>query len=1453
MLLQNSWLIDFGRCCSHQNPLSTVVIYILLLNSCFLTSCFYEADLRLRLADGSNRCSGRVEVNFHGLWGTVCDDGWDSKAAAVVCRQLGCPSAFFLPGAVNSPATYKPIWLDDISCHGNESALWNCRHRLWGKNDCRHNEDVMMTCFDEKDVELKLVNGSNQCEGVVNIKVYDQWGTVCHHKWDTNDAAVVCNQLGCPSVIHTNFYPNASVSSKKIWIYDMSCFGNESALWKCKPHAWGENSCYNSLAAGVICSDGADLDMRLVGASNNCVGRVELKVQGIWGTICNRNWNHAAADVVCKQLGCGTALRFPGLPHVGSGSGPIWYDDVSCFGNESFLWDCRLSGRENQNCLHHKDVSVICSDGADLDLRLVDGSSNCSGRVEVRTHGQWWTICSNGWNNEEATVVCKQLGCPFAAHISNHAKPSNDSREIWINHVSCTGNESALWDCTYDEKAKKDCAQRSDTEVTCSDGSDLDIRLTDGDGHCYGRLEVKNQGKWGTVCRDKWSTKNAAVVCKQLGCGNPVHLFHKTRLKEASGPIWLDDVSCIGNESALWHCKHLGWGKHNCIHREDVIVTCSDKSNWNLRLTDGNDRCSGRLEVKIAGQWGTVCNDNWDNIDAAVVCGQLGCPFSIIGSGLGNAVRGTGKIWLDDVSCYGYESSLWECRHRGWGYHDCTHEEDVGVTCTGESDMELRLVGGSSKCAGRVEVTVQGTVAFPCIHDWKMNIASVVCRQLGCGSPINISSKPRFTGEMLHIFLSVSGCSGNENSLWDCVHWEWKRTRCPFNSDVHLICSAHRQARLVGGGTPCSGRIEVKHGDTWSSVCDSDLSLQTANVLCRGLNCGEALSLVGARFGEGNGQFWAEKFQCEGNEAHLAMCPTAPRPEENCNPRREAGIVCSRYMDARLVNGRSQCEGQVELKVLGYWGSLCDSHWDLKDANVLCRQLNCGIAVSTTGGKYIEEGRGHIWRHRFHCLGNEYFLDACQMTVLGAPLCAHGNTASVICTGNQTQPKLPSPESSSDPPVSEVPMGIDSHYSGKKTLHLVNGGGRCAGRVEIYHEGSWGTVCDDSWDLSDAHVVCRQLDCGWAINATVSAHFGEGSGPIWLDDLNCTGNESHLWRCPSQGWEQHNCKHKEDTGVVCSEFTALRLYSEAGTESCAGRLEVFYNGMWGGIGRSNITAVTAGVVCRQLGCAENGVVSLAPSRKTGSGFMWVNDIQCPNMHISIWHCPSGPWEWRMSSPAEEAWITCEDKIRVSGGDTKCSGRVEIWHEDSWGTVCDDSWGLQEAEVVCRQLGCGSALAAPGEAAFGQGTGPIWLDEMQCRGNESFLWDCHAEHLGQNDCGHKEDAGVRCSGESLKSLNGSGHSALILSVTLGLLFLVLFIVFLLVRFQVQKQKHLLRVSSRRRDSLRDNLFHEMDTCVSREDPQQMSTSDVALNHACEGCEDTSQISVPEVLPALEAEK
>ena len=102
------------------------------------------------------------------------------------------------------------------------------------------------------------------------------------------------------------------------------------------------------------------------------------------------------------------------------------------------------------------------------------------------------------------------------------------------------------------------------------------------------------------------------------------------------------------------------------------------------------------------------------------------------------------------------------------------------------------------------------------------------------------------------------------------------------------------------------------------------------------------------------------------------------------------------------------------------------------------------------------------------------------------------------------------------------------------STRLVGGTKRGEGRVEIYHNDAWGTVCDDSWDIKDAQVVCRQQGFLSAVSAPGYAHFGAGSGTIWLDEVDCKGSEQSLKDCPSNGWGVQNCRHSEDASVVCS-------------------------------------------------------------------------------------------------------------------------------------------------------------------------------------------------------------------------------------------------------------------------------------------------------------------------------
>jgi len=89
--------------------------------------------------------------------------------------------------------------------------------------------------------------------------------------------------------------------------------------------------------------------------------------------------------------------------------------------------------------------------------------------------------------------------------------------------------------------------------------------------------------------------------------------------------------------------------------------------------------------------------------------------------------------------------------------------------------------------------------------------------------------------------------------------------------------------------------------------------------------------------------------------------------------------------------------------------------------------------------------------------------------------------------------------------------------------------------VEVFHNGIWGTVCDNGWDINDARVVCRQLGFPNVDSVPHSARFGGGSGKIWLDDVNCLGNEASIENClQPNAWGSHNCGHSKDASIICS-------------------------------------------------------------------------------------------------------------------------------------------------------------------------------------------------------------------------------------------------------------------------------------------------------------------------------
>ncbi|XP_061628246.1 neurotrypsin isoform X3 [Phyllopteryx taeniolatus] len=469
-----------------------------------------------------------------------------------------------------------------------------------------------------------------------------------------------------------------------------------------------------------------------------------------------------------------------------------------------------------------------------------------------------------------------------------------------------------------------------------------------------------------------------------------------------------------------------------------------------------------------------------------------------------------------------------------------------------------------------------------------------------------------------------------------------------------------------------------------------------------------------------------------------------------CFFRNQRGRVDWGYCDCkqgsvRLQGGRSKLEGRVEVYLDGVWGSVCSDDWRDEEAAVVCRQLGRGLDLHFESRfPFSLSGRAHAlplsrpsmaklhwWA--VHCQGDEPDLLQCPKTMCNGGECSL--SAAVTCTKQHDAVMLP--------------------------IRLVGGRSMSEGTVEVFHAGQWGSICDDQWDDSDAEVICRQLGLSGIARAWGQAHYGKSSGRVWLDEVRCTGNELTVEQCLKSPWGEHNCVHSEDAGVSCSPLTDGTVRLVGGTVGYEGRLEVFYHGQWGTVCDDGWTDSSTQVVCRQLGyrlgqtlVPEGLDITLVPRYGVASGPILLDDVSCTGKEPSLLLCKRKEWLHHDCTHHEDVNIACNAErlgdrlptsvpVRLVGGESPREGRVEIYLSGQWGTVCDDGWTDHDAEVVCRQMGYSGLAKARVMAYFGEGRGPIHVDNVKCSGDERSITDCIKQAPGTHNCRHSEDAGVIC--------------------------------------------------------------------------------------------------------------
>jgi len=596
-------------------------------------------------------------------------------------------------------------------------------------------------------------------------------------------------------------------------------------------------------------------------------------------------------------------------------------------------------------------------------------------------------------------------------------------------------------------------------------------------------------------------------------------------------------------------CSNLGHCGNTAAH-----CACDGCIDYSVKFrlassTGAGTRSAGRVEVYHNGEWGTICDDYWELDDAAMVCKALGFDGATEAPLVAAYGEGSGTIFLDDVQCGPNAARLDDCTHADWGVHNCGHHEDASAVCFLDIDSCLAAPcqnGGQCQdgfnsytctCSDgfqgeQCQNNIDDCATNPCMHGGvcedavnsfncrcatgydgvhcENNIddcAADYCQNGGvcvdgldsysCNCPATFAGPNCETKIRCPYGYESRGSSGCYMRGYYTMN---KATAMQFCADnggyLAIITSAEEQAEVVQLAREAGGKF-------WLSLTDS----QNEGVYKWG--DGTALSYAAWNAGEPNNANnedcieMAAAGEWKWNDVKCASSNVKPMCE-----------ITPTVMFRLAGTGSSESEGRVEVYHDGEWGTVCDDAWDINDANMVCRTLGFSGAAESHGTATYGQGAGateSIFLDNVNCGAGASRLSDCTHNGWNSHNCGHHEDASVKCS----------------------------------PFRIIGGSSDREGRVEVFHAGDWGTVCDDHWDINDAHMVCKTLGFSGAREAKKTASYGEGSGLILLDDVNCGAGASNLDACTHPGWGTHNCGHHEDAGVMCNRC-------EGGDSCCVG-------------------------------------------------------------------------------------------------------------------------------------------------------------------------------------------------------------------------------------------------------------------------------------------------------------
>ncbi|XP_063962658.1 deleted in malignant brain tumors 1 protein-like [Lytechinus pictus] len=499
----------------------------------------------------------------------------------------------------------------------------------------------------------------------------------------------------------------------------------------------------------------------------------------------------------------------------------------------------------------------------------------------------------------------------------------------------------------------------------------------------------------------------------------------------------------------------------------------------------------------------------------------------------------------------------------------------------------------------------------------------------------------------------------------------------------------------------------------------------------------------------------------------------------------------------RLTNGTGPHEGRVEISYLDRWNGLCGKKADRTRSDLLCRSVGYDrVFAVLQHGAFGEPP--NLYFDRIFCQSDDIF-EACRLNLYKLNYCAGGfGGTSISCDSHfvlmgdfnihmdapdnpETVNFLNGLNDSSFTQHTSQPTHMAGHVidliitrsqcetaNQDVDINLTGGGGDYEGRVEVFFDRTWGKICGNSqWTFNSADVVCRHNGYDHAFIIYYDGTFSKDNmTTVQFDEVDCEGSETNLTSCTAYRYNVGFCRDtpREAAGLTCTSESAsevdIRLAGGQGTHE--GQMEFLVDRVWRKLCGKETTFQEADVFCQSLGYERSFALV-----QDGSAFSSSDDrdpffdyLDCTGSEDKVTSCRMlRSKEGTCSSLYGAAAISCETddpvNIRLVGDQESYEGRVEIFYDGSWGSICASKpWNISTSALVCSLLGYHDKnyVTFFDDDRYGDLTDPVRFDELDCKGvkTASSIKSCQLRKFSAGYC-RSGYASVQCDRASTKSV------------------------------------------------------------------------------------------------------